>query len=246
MPPGVVTVTSTVPADPTEEIAVIDVALFTVTPAAAVTPNFTVAPETNPVPEIVTLVPPASGPAEGLTAVTVGTASYVNWSALLVALVPPGVVTVTSTVPAASAGAVAVIAVALLTVTPVAAVVPNFTVAPARNPVPVIVTLVPPANGPADELTAVTVGTASYVNWSALLVKLVTPDCVTVTSTTPADSAGAVAVIEIALFTVTPVAAVLPNLTVAPLTNPVPVIVTLVPPVVGPAVGVVELTAGAP
>jgi hypothetical protein len=41
---------------------------------------------------------------------------YVNWSAEPVALVPPGVVTVMSTVPADSAGAVAVILLELLTV----------------------------------------------------------------------------------------------------------------------------------
>jgi hypothetical protein len=75
VPPGVVTVTSTVPADPTEEIAVIEVALLTVTPVAVAVPNFTVAPARNAVPEIVTLVPPATGPAAGLTAVTVGAAS---------------------------------------------------------------------------------------------------------------------------------------------------------------------------
>ena len=78
----------------------------------------------------------------------------------MVALVPPGVVTVTSTVPA-PAGAVAVIWVALLTVKPVAAVVPKSTaVAPVKF-VPVIVTLVPPAGGPAVGLTAVTVGRAA-------------------------------------------------------------------------------------
>ena len=50
-----------------------------------------------------------------------------NWSAALVALVPPGVVTVTSTVPALPAGAVAVMLVALLTVNAVAAVPPKLT-----------------------------------------------------------------------------------------------------------------------
>ena len=74
--------------------------------------------------------------------------------------VPLGVVTVTSTVPV-PAGDVAVIEVALLTTTPLAALVPNLTVAPVRNPVPVMVTLVPPAVGPALGLTALTVGAAS-------------------------------------------------------------------------------------
>ena len=80
------------------------------------------------------------------------------WSALLVALVPPGVVTVMLTVPADSAGAVAVMLVAPLIVKLVAAVDPNLTaVAPVRL-VPVIVTLVPPASGPAGGATCVTVG----------------------------------------------------------------------------------------
>ena len=48
-------------------------------------------------------------------------------SASLIALVPPAVVTVMSTVPAVPAGAVAVIDVALFTVKVVALVAPNFT-----------------------------------------------------------------------------------------------------------------------
>jgi hypothetical protein len=84
----------------------------------------------------------------------------VNWSAADVALVPPGVVTVTSTVPA-PAGEVAVICVALFTVNVVAPVAPNFTaVAPVKF-VPVMVTLVPPAAGPLAGLTLVTVGAAT-------------------------------------------------------------------------------------
>ena len=61
---------------------------------------------------------------------------------------PPVVVTVTSTVPVAPAGAVAVMLVALLTVNVGALVAPNLTaVAPVRL-VPVIVTVVPPVAGP--------------------------------------------------------------------------------------------------
>ena len=70
-PPPLPTVTSTAPADPAGETAVIDVAEFTVTLVAEVEPNFTVSPEANPVPVIVTDVPPAVVPAVGLTAVTV-------------------------------------------------------------------------------------------------------------------------------------------------------------------------------
>src|SRR2546423_11829123 len=64
-------------------------------------------------------------------------------------LVPFGVTTVTSTVvPAVPAGAVTVICVALLTVTPVAATVPNLTeVAPVKL-VPERTTELPPAAGP--------------------------------------------------------------------------------------------------
>ena len=51
---------------------------------------------------MVTEVPPAAGPLLGVMLVMVGGAgtTYVNWSLALVALVPPEVVTVTSTGPA--------------------------------------------------------------------------------------------------------------------------------------------------
>jgi len=73
----------------------------------------------------------------------------VNTSAELVGLVPPGSVTLTSTGPAASSGVRAVILVpALLTVKVVASLLPNATTdAPCRS-VPLIDTVVPPADGP--------------------------------------------------------------------------------------------------
>jgi len=83
----------------------------------------------------------------------------VYWSAPEVADVPPPVVTVTSTVPAAPAGAVAVIEVSELTVKPSAFAAPNFTAVAPEKPVPVIVTGVPPAVGPAVGEIDVTVGT---------------------------------------------------------------------------------------
>jgi hypothetical protein len=82
----------------------------------------------------------------------------VNWSATEVALVPPGVVTVTSTGPAEPAGLVALIEVAVLTVKVLAATDPNFTKDTSVKLVPVIVTPVPPAAGPAFGTTDVTVG----------------------------------------------------------------------------------------
>ena len=85
-----------------------------------------------------------------------------NLSAVLIVVVPPGVVMVMSTVPGGWAGEVAVIDVVELTVTLAAACpAPKATVAPAMNPVPVIVTVVPPEIGPALGLMAVMVGTGS-------------------------------------------------------------------------------------
>ena len=70
------------------------------------------------------------------------------------------------------------------------------------------------------------------------------PAVVTVTSTVPVP-AGEVAVIEVAELTVKAVAAVLPNLTAEAAVRLLPVIVTLVPPPVGPLVGAIEATVGA-
>ncbi len=91
---------------------------------------------------------------------------YVNRSAEDAAEVPAGVTTVTSTLPL-PAGLSAVIVVPLTTVTPVAAFVQKSTAVAPVNPVPVIVTSVPPAAGPLDGLIPVTVGAATaamYVN----------------------------------------------------------------------------------
>ena len=75
-----------------------------------------------------------------------------------VALWPFGFVTTTLTRPAACGGVVTVIEVLLATVTFVAAVVSNFTVAPEAKFVPVIVTDVPPAVDPGLGKTDVIVG----------------------------------------------------------------------------------------
>src|SRR5260370_31358742 len=73
------------------------------------------------------------------------------------ALVPPAVVTVTSTVPT-PVGEVAVIWVALSTVKEPAALLPNLTAVAPEKLVPVMVTLVPPDVGPVFGLTLVTAG----------------------------------------------------------------------------------------
>jgi hypothetical protein len=127
----------------------------------------------------------------------------------------------------------------------VAAVVPNFTPVAAERLVPEMTTLVPPAFGPVDGVTPVTVGTPRYVNWSALDVVDVPPAVVTVTSTAPALPAGAVAVMEVAESAViVPVEA--PKLTAVAAVKWVPVMVTDVPPLLGPVVGLIPVTEGDP
>jgi len=154
----------------------------------------------------------------------------------------PFTVTATVTAPALPAGVVAVIDVLLTTTTLVAAVAPNFTVAPAAKFVPVIVTAVPPVAGPLFGLTLLTVGATTYVNPLARLP--LCPLTVTVTVTAPVLPAGVVAVIVVLFTTTTLVAAALPNVTVAPATKFVPVIVTAVPPAVDPLFGLTLLTVG--
>ena len=77
---------------------------------------------------------------------------------MLSAFAPPPVVTTTLAVPAVPAGTVAVISVSLAMNRSVAAVPPMVTLVAPRNPVPVIVTELPPATDPVAGLMAETVG----------------------------------------------------------------------------------------
>src|ERR1700722_1739324 len=120
-----------------------------------------------------------------------------NWSALEVAEVPPGVVTVTSTVAVDSAGLTAVISVEETSTTLVAPVDPKSTSAGEVKLLPVIVTVLPPAVDPEVGLTVVTAGAATYVNSSADEVELVPWGVVTVTFTVP-DPAGLRAMTSVA------------------------------------------------
>src|SRR5882672_8601645 len=159
VPAGVVTRTSTVDAAPAGAVTVIDVALKAVT-LPAVAPKLTTGvPGVKLAPVMVTDVPPAVGPVFGLTDATDGGGvTNVNWSALPVADVPAGVVTVMSTVPGAPLGESAVICPALLTVKLAALAAPNLTpVAPVKL-VPAMTTDVPPAAVPVTGLTPVTDG----------------------------------------------------------------------------------------
>jgi hypothetical protein len=116
VPPGVVTVMSTAPADPAGEVAVIEVALVTENDDAAVPPKWTAVAPVRFVPVIVTVVPPDAGPEVGLIELTVGAGMYVNWSDDDVLDVPTGLVTVMSTAPRDPAGETAIIEVPELTV----------------------------------------------------------------------------------------------------------------------------------
>ena len=76
------------------------VALTTVLLVPGIVPNVTAVAPVNPVPVTVTSVLPAWDPLAGEMLVTFGGAPYVNLSPATRALVPPGVMTVTSTIPA--------------------------------------------------------------------------------------------------------------------------------------------------
>ena len=151
-PLAVVTTTFCAPV-PAGVVAVITVALLVKTVALS-PPTVTVA-LAKLVPVIVIVVPPATGPLDGLTLATIGAATYVNCVAAVTG--PPAVVTTTFCAPD-PAGVVAVITVALL-VNTVALSLPTVTVALAKF-VPVIVIVVPPVAGPLEGFTLATVGAA--------------------------------------------------------------------------------------
>ena len=67
---------------------------------------------------------------------------------------------------------------------------------------------------------------------------------VTVTSMGPTGPPGEVAVIEVSLLTVNVVAGVVPKVTLVAPVKPVPVMVTGVPPLIGPVVGEMPVTVG--
>ena len=256
VPPLVVTVTLATPVAavaPMVNVAVIWVALTTVTPPA-VTPGLsieTVAPATKLVPVRVTGTVAPWAPLAGLTEVSVGAAGFtVNATA---PLVPPAVVTVMFAVPITAAAPMVNVAViwAELTTVTLLAVTPGLltaTVAPATKLVPVRVTgtLVPCT--PLAGLTDVSMGAGGFtVKPTALLVP---PLVVTVTFAAPVAAAApmvSVAVIWVELTTVT-LLAVTPGLltaTVAPATKFVPARVTgtLVP--WAPLAGFTDVNAGA-
>jgi hypothetical protein len=72
VPFGVVTVMSTIPLVPGGDLAVIDVAEFTVKLGALVDPNFTAVAPVKLVPMMLTAVPPVARPLRGATPLMIG------------------------------------------------------------------------------------------------------------------------------------------------------------------------------
>ena len=166
---------------------------------------------------------------------------YVNAPDLVA--VPPAVVTATLLAPTVPAGVLAVIEVALTTTTFVADVTPIFTLVAPVKFVPVMVIVVPPVVGPDVGVTLLIVGSRTmYVN--ALVLVAVPPAVVTATLLAPAVPAGVLAVTEVLDTTTMFVAAMPPTVTLVAPVKLVPAIVMVVPPVVGPEVGLTLLMVG--
>lgn len=127
-------------------------------------PNKTAVTLAKLVPVIVTVVPPPIEPVAGLMPVTVGAgAANVNLSAAVIADAPSGLDTITSKIPAACAGATAVIEEdAELNVNDVAAMPSKETAVTSARPAPVIVTGVPPAMLPLEGLMPVMLGGTAW------------------------------------------------------------------------------------
>jgi hypothetical protein len=186
VPAVVVTVTVTVPATCGFVTAFTVVGDVMVKLAAAVESKCTDVVVYNPVPVMVTVVPPLVVPVSGLRVVTVGTgATYLKFVPDVT--VPPGVVTLTVTVPATCGFVTALIVVALVTVKLVGVVVPNLTEEVNPDPLkfePVMVTLVPPLVVPVLGEMEEIVG-AGGTNLYEPLAVAVPPAVVTFTDTVP-------------------------------------------------------------
>ena len=113
------------------------------------------------------------------------------------------------------------------------------------NPLPVIVTDVPPNVVPLVGVTDPIVGVEEGVTYVYAFVAVAAPESglVTTTFTRPAACAPVVQVIDVEVDAVT-AQATPPTVTVSGETNPVPVIVIDVPPAVVPLVGVTDPIVG--
>jgi hypothetical protein len=172
---------------------------------------------------------------------------YVNSVELIAAPVPVVGVTLNVANPVTPAGTTAVICVELSRTMFVAVVPLTSTVGVpvSPNPVPIIVTLLPPVTTPELGVIDVMAG-RSYVYADARVIAGADAG-VTTTVFAPAELAGVVAVIVESLIRTMLVAEIPPNVTVGvpEFPNPTPVIVTLVLPVIPPRAGTIVEIAGA-
>jgi hypothetical protein len=179
---GFVTVTLTGPLACAVVVPVMLEGLIVAT-VSAEPPNDTTAPLWKPEPLTVTDVPPAAAPPFGVTALTVGAATYVK-QPVQVPFCVSAFVTTTFTAPGSCDVVVPVMLVAVMPMI-VRAAPPSDALAPAWNPLPLIVTPVPPADGPLFGVTDVTAGPTTYVKQPAQLAPCAS-GFVTVTLTAPA------------------------------------------------------------
>src|SRR3984893_18626631 len=128
---------------PAGETAVILRDVITLYEVAGMPPKATYVAPVKLSPMIVTVVPPSVVPEVGLMLPTRGWSVKVNLSLGFLALVPPGLVTVTSRVAVLMADVTVVIEVSLLIVKLTAASLPNFTAVAPVNPVPLMVMVIP-------------------------------------------------------------------------------------------------------
>src|SRR5438270_994606 len=210
------------------------------TPLAFVRPNLNVVavvPVRNPAPVTVTCVPPVVEPVLGARPLTTGV--YLKWSWLDAVLVPPGVETVMSTVPASPGGANATRPFASF-LKLVAGAEPNFTAVTLTTCSPLMVTFVPPVAGPVAGETFRTTGGLRAENEP----NEATVPAAFVTLIGPEASAGSIAVIDVGELTVNEVAGFVPNMTAVTPANSVPASATEVPPAQAPSSGEKPVTVG--
>ena len=234
-PPGVVTFTFTVPAAwaGLTTVSFDGLATWTVVPSAV--PKATAVAPVRWEPVTATVVPPEVDPEVGVNDVTVGGgAPNLKGGGRCDGATGRGHLDLH--VPGPWAGALTVALAALVTWTVVPAAVPKaMTVAPVRW-VPVTATAVPPVVGPEVGVNVVMVGAGcTYLNLDDDVT--VPLGVVTLMATVPAVPAGLVTTSFVATSDVILVTGFGPKATaVAPL-RWVPLMVTTVPPVVGPEVG---------
>ena len=144
--------------------------------------------------------------------------------------------------PAVLAGVITVSDLALNTFTDDPGVLPNSTVNVSIKYFPKIVTVVPPAAEPRDGATRFIIGATTNVKPNSLVAD--PPGAINTTSTVRADLTGVITVTDLSLTLIIDVPAVPPNITADVSVKFIPVIVTVVPPVIGPLDDVTAVIVG--